>query len=58
MNFDFTDDQEQLRDAVNKWVGKGYSFDRRRAITAEGGFSSTAYSELAELGLMGLYIPE
>ena len=25
MNFDFTDDQEQLRDAVRKWVDKGYS---------------------------------
>ena len=23
MDFDFTDDQEQLRDAVRKWVDKG-----------------------------------
>ena len=58
MNFDFTDDQEQLRDAVRKWVGKGYDFERRKAITAAGGFSRQAYGELAELGLTGLYIPE
>ena len=58
MNFDFSDDQEQLRDAVRKWVDKGYSFDRRRAIDKSGGFSREAYSELAELGLCGLYIPE
>ena len=58
MNFDFSDDQEQLRDAVRKWVDKGYSFERRRAIDKSGGFSREAYSELAELGLCGLYIPE
>jgi hypothetical protein len=31
MDFDFSDDQEQLRDAVRKWVDKGYTFERRRA---------------------------
>ena len=58
MDFDFTDDQEQLRDATRKWVEKGYGFDRRRAITKEGGFSREAYAELAGLGLTSLYIPE
>ena len=32
MDFDFTDDQQQLRDAVHKWVEKGYGFERRRAV--------------------------
>ncbi|QJC55362.1 Acyl-CoA dehydrogenase [Polaromonas vacuolata] len=58
MDFDFTDDQEQLRDAVNKWVSKGYDFERRKSITAAGGFSREAYAELAALGLTGLYVPE
>lgn len=58
MDFDFTDDQQQLRDAVAKWVEKGYGFERRRAIEAAGGFSREAWDELAELGLGGLYIPE
>ena len=58
MDFDFTDDQEQLRDAVRKWVDKGYDFERRRGIEKAGGFSRQAYGELAELGLPGLYIPE
>ncbi len=58
MDFDFTDDQEHLRDAVRKWVDKGYSFERRRGIVAAGGFSREAYTELAQLGLAGLYIPE
>ena len=58
MDFDFTDDQEQLRDAVRKWVDKGYDFERRRSITRAGGFSREAYGEMAELGLTGLYVPE
>ncbi|HEY1227629.1 MAG TPA: acyl-CoA dehydrogenase family protein [Ramlibacter sp.] len=58
MDFDFSDDQQQLRDAVAKWVEKGYAFERRQAIEKEGGFSREAWDELAELGLAGLYIPE
>src|SRR6185312_16062688 len=54
MDFDFTDDQEHLRDAVRKWVDKGYGFERRRAIVQAGGFSREAYAELAQLGLDGL----
>jgi len=58
MDFNFTDDQEQLRDAVRKWVDKGYDFERRRAIVQAGGFDRAVYGELAELGLAGLYISE
>ena len=58
MDFDFSDDQEQLRDAVRKYVDKGYTFDRRRAAEKAGGFDAAAYAELAELGLTGLYVPE
>ncbi|OYD51964.1 acyl-CoA dehydrogenase family protein [Acidovorax kalamii] len=58
MDFDFSDDQEQLRDAVRKWVDKGYSFERRRATVAAGGFDRAAWGELAELGLTALTVPE
>jgi alkylation response protein AidB-like acyl-CoA dehydrogenase len=58
MDFDFSDDQEQLRDAVRKWVDKGYDFERRRSIVKDGGFDRAAYNELAGLGLAGLYISE
>ncbi|BEU95705.1 acyl-CoA dehydrogenase family protein [Acidovorax sp. DW039] len=58
MDFDFSDDQEQLRDAVRKWVEKGYSFERRRAAVAAGGFDRAALNELAELGLTALTVPE
>ncbi len=58
MDFNFSDDQEQLRDAVRKWVDKGYDFERRRGIVNAGGFSREAYGELADLGLGGLYVNE
>ncbi|MDR0478952.1 MAG: acyl-CoA dehydrogenase family protein [Burkholderiaceae bacterium] len=58
MDFDFTQDQQQLREAVQRWVEKGYDFDRRRKIAQAGGFDRAAYGELAELGLTGLLIDE
>jgi alkylation response protein AidB-like acyl-CoA dehydrogenase len=56
MDFDFSDEQLQLREAVTRWVDKAYPFERRREIEAQGGFSRTAYKELAELGLTALTI--
>ena len=58
MDFDFTDDQESLRDAVRRWVDKGFSFERRHALAKAGGATREVYGELAELGLTALAIPE
>ncbi len=58
MDFDFTEDQQSLRDAVSRWVDKGYNFERRRGIVASGGFAPEAWREMAELGLLGLALPE
>ena len=58
MNFEFTDDQASLRDAVARWVEKGFSFSRRHGLAKAGGKTRAVYAELAELGLTGLAIPE
>ncbi|MBL0092035.1 MAG: acyl-CoA dehydrogenase family protein [Piscinibacter sp.] len=58
MDFDFSDDQESLRDAVRRWVDKGFSFERRHGIAKAGGRTREVYAELAELGLTGLAVPE
>ena len=58
MDFEFTEDQQSLRDAVGKWVEKAYDFERRRKAVEEGGFDRATYGELAELGLTGLYVSE
>jgi len=56
MDFDFTEDQISLRDAVARWVEKGFAFERRHAIARAGGKTREVYGELAELGLTGLAI--
>ena len=58
MDFDFSEDQTQLREAVLKWVEKAYSFEARRSAVAAGGFSASAYQAMAELGLCGLYVQD
>jgi hypothetical protein len=58
MDFDFSDDQISLRDAVAKWVEKGFDFSRRHAIAKAGGHTRDVYNQLAELGLTGLAVPE
>jgi hypothetical protein len=58
MDFDFTDDQEALRDAVRRFVDKDYSFDRRRQIEHAGGFDRSVWEGLAGLGLTALAVPE
>ncbi len=58
MDFDFSDDQTQLREAVLKWVDKAYRFDERRSAVAAGGFSASTYQALTELGLCGLYVQD
>jgi len=58
MDFDFTDDQLSLRDAVARWVDKGFSFERRHAIANNGGRTRDVYGELAGLGLTGIAVPD
>ena len=54
MNFEFSDDEQQLSEAVQRWVERGYGFERRTAIAKADGFSAEAWGEIAELGLLGL----
>ena len=56
MDFDFTDDQNALRNAVARWVDKSFAFERRHAMAKAGGYTRMAYRELAELGLTGLAV--
>ena len=58
MDFDFTDDQNALREAVARWVDKGFNFERRHGLAKAGGATRAVYTELAELGLTGLAVSE
>jgi alkylation response protein AidB-like acyl-CoA dehydrogenase len=59
MNFDLTDEQQQLRDAVDRFVRGSYGFElRKRVLKSADGFDAKVWSGLAELGLLGLLAPE
>jgi len=59
MNFDFKEEQLQFADALRRWVGRDYDFEKRRAIVrSESGVDDRAWATLAELGMTALPVPE
>lgn len=57
MDFDLTDEQRMIRDTVRE-VAQAEFAPRAREIDEQGRFPSENIARLAELGLMGLPIPE
>lgn len=57
MNFEFTTEQEMLRKTVRQFVDAEI-IPHIAKWDAEGGFDPKIWSRLAELGLMGVCVPE
>ena len=59
MDFNYSDEQQMLADTVARFVADSYSLETRRKLAAsELGFSARYWQEFAELGLLGLNVPE
>jgi alkylation response protein AidB-like acyl-CoA dehydrogenase len=59
MDFNFSDEQNMLRDSLSKLIVAKYSFDHRRAaIASESGWRPEIWAEMAEMGLMMAPLPE
>ena len=59
MDFSLTDEQRLLHESVEKLVAAEYPFEVRRELAAsEAGFSREFWRKFAELGWLGLGIPE
>ncbi len=59
MNFELTDEQQQLADSVAKMLASDYAFEKRQSIVrSASGFSDTAWATFAEMGLLALALPE
>jgi alkylation response protein AidB-like acyl-CoA dehydrogenase len=59
MNFGFTDEQELLRAEVRKFLDQSCPVDEvRKLMETEPGYSRELWKQLAELGWLGLTIPE
>ncbi len=53
MDFNFTDEQNMVRDAISRLVREQYDFDTRRtAIESEAGWRPELWAQLAELGML------
>jgi alkylation response protein AidB-like acyl-CoA dehydrogenase len=58
MNFDYTDEQNAIRDSLSKWAAQQYDFDKRRdALKSEDGWRKN-WATFAELGLLAAPLPE
>lgn len=58
MQWQPTDEQGQLTDALRRFIQRDYGFEQRRALAAGKGFSPQAWATLAELGITALLVPE
>jgi alkylation response protein AidB-like acyl-CoA dehydrogenase len=58
MDFEFSDEQRQLGEAVAGFLDKEYSFERLRAIKRSGtGWDPQVWQGLADLGVLGINVP-
>ena len=59
MDFDYSDEQQLLRDSVARFVREEYAFDARKRLIASGqAFSASHWSLFAELGWLALLLPD
>jgi alkylation response protein AidB-like acyl-CoA dehydrogenase len=59
MDLSFSDEQMQLQDALAKFIGREYTFERRRAHQdLPEGFSRDIWAQFAEMGLLALPFAE
>jgi alkylation response protein AidB-like acyl-CoA dehydrogenase len=59
MDFDYSEEQQLLADSVQRFVQKGYDFEaRKKAIASDAGYSEDAWRTFAEMGLLGLPLPQ
>ncbi len=59
MDFNFTDEQQQFRDALRRYLDNEYAFDARQKIVAsKEGVDAKHWAAFAELGLTALPAPE
>jgi alkylation response protein AidB-like acyl-CoA dehydrogenase len=59
MEFDYTEEQQALKDTLQRFIARDYTFEKRKEILrSSAGFSAEAWRQYAELGLLALPLPE
>jgi alkylation response protein AidB-like acyl-CoA dehydrogenase len=57
VNFDFSDEQQQLREAVEQFLAKEYPFERLRVAKSSAAWDPALWRGLAELGVTAINVP-
>jgi alkylation response protein AidB-like acyl-CoA dehydrogenase len=59
VNFDLSEEQQLLKDSVERFVNDNYDLDTRQSLSKNpAGFSDTYWQTMAELGWLGVTVPE
>jgi alkylation response protein AidB-like acyl-CoA dehydrogenase len=59
VNFDLSEEQQLLKDSVERFVNDNYDLDTRQSLSkSPAGFSDTYWQTMAELGWLGVTVPE
>ena len=59
MDFNYTPEQQQFKDALRRFIDKDYTFEHRNKIVhSDKGVSDEAWATLTELGMTALPVPE
>ena len=59
MNFDYSEEQNLLKESIVRWAQDNYSFDQRRVgAESDNGFSKEHYNTFAELGWLSVPFSE
>jgi alkylation response protein AidB-like acyl-CoA dehydrogenase len=58
MDFEPSEDQSLLRDSVERCLADSYGFEARRDIVRGGGFDAAAWRRFADMGWLGLALPD
>jgi alkylation response protein AidB-like acyl-CoA dehydrogenase len=59
VDFRYNDEQLALQDTLQRYIARSYDFEQRRLLArSDLGYSAEAWAQYAELGLLGLPLPE
>ena len=59
MHFNLTSEQQLLSDTVQRFLARAYAFEaRQKIVKSKEGWSREIWSQLAEMGLLALQVPE
>jgi hypothetical protein len=59
MNFEYSEEQQLLKESIQRWTQNNYSFDQRKVVAAsDAGFSDKHWATFAELGWLSVPFAE